>query len=106
MLVEQKLPQVKSLITAGSQVPFLYEIDALQSLSYGERLPEYFPEWLNIYDTRDVLSYIGSGLFPGRITDKHIDNKLPFPESHGAYWQTEETWKVIFEFLESRKLIS
>jgi len=102
MLIERKLPQVELLITVGSQAPFLYEIDALQSLSYQEPLPEYFPEWLNLYDRRDILSYIGEELFPGKITDKHIDNKQPFPESHGAYWQTEETWNVIFELLKSK----
>jgi hypothetical protein len=102
MLIESKLPQVELLITVGSQAPFLYEIDALQSLSYKEPLPEYFPEWLNLYDRRDILSYIGEELFPDKITDRHIDNNLPFPESHGAYWQTEETWNVIFELLKSK----
>jgi hypothetical protein len=102
MLIERKLPQVELLITVGSQAPFLYEIDALQSLSYQDPLPEYFPEWLNLFDRRDILSYIGEELFSGKITDKHIDNNQPFPECHGAYWQTKETWRVIFELLKSK----
>ncbi|MGM3306074.1 hypothetical protein ACSQ6I_08850 [Anabaena sp. WFMT] len=34
-------------------------------------LPEYFPKWLNIYDLRDILSYIDDHeeLFPGCIKD-------------------------------------
>ena len=101
LLVERELPQVKLLVTVGSQAPFLYEIDALQSLSYGESLPEYFPKWLNIYDLRDILSYVGDrqGLFPGRIKDVKVNNQQPFPESHGAYWYNKETWDAILEEL-------
>jgi len=99
LLIEQQLPQVQLLVTVGSQAPFLYEIDALQSLSYGEPLPEYFPTWLNIYDLRDILSYIGDRekLFPGRIKDVPVDNKQPFPESHGAYWYNSQTWEAILK---------
>jgi len=101
LLVAQKLPLVKLLVTVGSQAPFLYEIDALQSLAYGESLPEYFPKWLNIYDLRDILSYVGDrqGLFPGRIKDVKVDNQQPFPESHGAYWYNPATWDAILKEL-------
>lgn len=101
LLVKQKLPQIKLLITVGSQAPFLYEIDALQSLSYGEALPDYFPRWLNIYDLRDTLSYVGDhqGLFFGKIKDVKVDNKQPFPESHGAYWYSSDTWDAILSEL-------
>lgn len=101
LLVEQELPRVELIITVGSQAPFLYEIDALQSLSYGEPLPDYFPKWLNIYDLRDALSYVGDreGLFSGKIKDVKVDNKQPFPESHGAYWYNSATWEAIWEEL-------
>jgi len=100
LLVEHKLEQVKLLVTVGSQAPFLYEIDALQSLSYGESLPDHFPKkWLNIYDLRDVLSYVGEGLFPGNIIDVKVDNQQPFPESHGAYWYNSATWDAILQEL-------
>jgi pimeloyl-ACP methyl ester carboxylesterase len=102
LLIEQDLrDKVKQLITVGSQAPFLYEIDALQSLSFGESLPEHFPKWLNIYDLRDFLSYVGDreGLFPGRLKDVVVDNKQPFPEAHGAYWANTDTWRAITEVL-------
>jgi hypothetical protein len=100
LLVEHKLEQVKLLVTVGSQAPFLYEINALQSLSYGESIPEHFPKkWLNIYDLRDVLSYVGEGLFPGKIIDVKVDNQQPFPESHGAYWYNSATWDAILQEL-------
>jgi hypothetical protein len=101
LLVEKNLPQVQLLVTVGSQAPFLYEIDALHSLSYGDSLPNHFPKWLNISDLRDVLSYVGDrqGLFPGKIKDVKVDNQQPFPESHGAYWYNSATWDAILQEL-------
>ncbi|UKO95735.1 hypothetical protein [Nostoc sp. UHCC 0870] len=95
LLVQQPLSQVELLVTVGSQAPFLYEINALYSLEYGQPLPEYFPEWLNIYDLRDFLSYVGSRIFPN-VEDVVVDSKQPFPRSHGAYWTNAKTWEAIF----------
>ncbi|MEH2079962.1 MAG: hypothetical protein V7K89_08075 [Nostoc sp.] len=94
-------PKVDLLITVGSQAPFLYEIDALQSLSYGESLPENFPKWLNIYDLRDLLSYVGERdkLFARKIIDVQVDNQQSFPNSHGAYWYNDATWNAILREL-------
>lgn len=102
LLIEHDLrAKVKCLITVGSQATFFYEIDALQTLSYSEPLPEHFPKWLNIYDPRDFLSYIGNceGIFPEKITDVRVDNQQPFPEAHGAYWANQQTWKAIEKVL-------
>ena len=63
LLVKEQLDKVKLLVTVGSQAPFFYEINALQSLEYGESLPAHFPSWLNIYDLKDILSYIGAKIF-------------------------------------------
>ncbi|MBD2343089.1 hypothetical protein [Anabaena subtropica] len=96
LLAQQPLSQVELLITVGSQAPFLYEINALYSLEYDQPLPEYFPEeWLNIYDLRDFLSYVGSRIFPN-VQDVEVDSKQPFPRSHGAYWTNATTWEAIF----------
>ncbi|EKU96828.1 hypothetical protein Lepto7375DRAFT_0743 [Leptolyngbya sp. PCC 7375] len=103
LLIEQNLSdRVKGLITVGSQAPFFYEIGALQQLDYGDPLPKYFPDnWLNIYDLRDFLSYVGNheGLFAGNMIDVLVDNNQPFPEAHGAYWANTATWDAITEFL-------
>jgi hypothetical protein len=100
LLVEKKIP-VELLITVGSQSPFLYEIGALQSLPYGDPLPKLFPKWLNIYDLRDILSYVGNqeGLFLDRISDILVDNKQPFPEAHSAYWSNSAVWEKIVKEL-------
>jgi hypothetical protein len=95
LLVEQSLPQVALLITAGSQAPFMYEINALYSLEFGQQLPEHFPQWLNLYDKRDFLSYVGSKIFPHKVEDLEIDSKQPFPRSHSAYWENDTTWQAI-----------
>jgi pimeloyl-ACP methyl ester carboxylesterase len=102
LLIEHDLrAKVACLVTVGSQAPFFYEIDALQTLAYGEPLPEHFPQWLNLYDLRDFLSYVGNceGIFPGKLTDVQVDNRQPFPEAHGAYWANEQTWNAIEKVL-------
>jgi hypothetical protein len=100
LLIEEDLrDRVKLLITAGSQAPFLYEIGALQTLEFGNPLPEHFPKWLNIYDLRDFLSYVGEGVFPGKLKDVKVDNRQPFPQAHGAYWANAETWDAIAKVL-------
>jgi hypothetical protein len=85
LLVRASL-DVRLLITVGSQAPFLYEIGALSSLKTGAPLPDHFPAWVNLYDPRDLLSYVGARVFSGRVKDVCVDNKVAFPESHSAYW--------------------
>ncbi|MEH2173203.1 hypothetical protein [Nostoc sp.] len=99
LLVQQQLSQVELLVTVGSQAPFLYEINALYSLEYGQLLPEHFPQWLNIYDLRDFLSYVGNKIFPNRVQDVPVDSRQPFPRSHGAYWTNAKTWEAIISRL-------
>lgn len=97
LLVQKQIEKVKLLVTVGSQAPYFYEINALQSLKYGESLPKppKFPSWLNIYDLNDFLSYIGGNIFPNQVQDILVDNKQPFPQSHGAYWTNKGMWKAI-----------
>lgn len=105
LLILNKLPEVKLLITVGSQAPFLYEINALQSLTYGKPLPDYFPPWMNIFDFQDNLSYIGKYLFPNRVTDILVDNGQPFSRSHSSYWSNDQMWNKIADEMRVRKLI-
>jgi hypothetical protein len=95
VLQEQVRQQVQLLITVGSQVPFLYEIGALQSLLPEQKLPTNFPSWLNIYDLNDILSYIGAKVFPNQVQDKLVNNRQPFPQAHSAYWTNPITWDTI-----------
>jgi len=98
LLALEKLPQVVLLVTVGSQAPFFYEIGALQSLEFEDvppekRLPDHFPAWLNFYDLRDFLSYVGQPVFgKSRVVDVQIDSRLPFPDSHGGYFSNAEVW--------------
>lgn len=107
LLMKEAL-EVSLLITVGSQAPLLYELNALSGKEFErvdslkERLPEHFPKWLNIYDSRDFLSYIGAGIFGERVTDVHVDNRQPFPMAHTSYWYNEAFWKEIYKWLPSR----
>lgn len=98
-LVATPLPQVRFLVTVGSQAPFLYESGSLPSLTHPQPLPPHVPEWLNVYDPRDVLSYVGARLFPGRITDAAVDSRQPFPAAHSAYWTNPGVYRLISERL-------
>lgn len=95
LLVKEPLPQVELLVTVGSQVPIMYEMNSLYSLAFAEPLPEHFPTWLNIYDQLDFLSYIGKRIFGDRIEDVMVDNRQPFARSHSAYWTNPQVWDAI-----------
>ncbi|MFG0611596.1 hypothetical protein [Delftia sp. WSY_14] len=96
LLVERHMPQVKLLVTAGSQAPFMYEIGALCSLRFGQPLPAHFPaRWLNFYDCNDLLSYTASKVFVGRATDHEVVSGQPFPQSHSAYWDAPTLWQKL-----------
>ncbi|WP_405974418.1 alpha/beta fold hydrolase [Streptomyces sp. NBC_00988] len=98
-LISVRLPQVRRLVTVGSQGPFLYESGSLPSLEHPAPLPPYVPEWLNLYDPRDLLGYLGEGLFPGRVTDVAVDSKQPFPAAHSAYWTNPAVYRHIVDRL-------
>jgi hypothetical protein len=100
LLLMNNLPQVRAIVTVGSQAPYLYEIDGLTGLEIGSRWPDYFSRpWLNIYDPNDFLSYPGGGTFPGRVQDFCSPSHQPFPESHSAYWRNQSVWSAIKAFL-------
>jgi hypothetical protein len=93
-------PGVDLLITVGSQAPYLYEMNALSSLAFkdvppDERLPAHFPNWVNVYDLRDMLSYLAAPLFGTKAEDIEVDNGKPFPNSHSAYWDNKKFWADI-----------
>lgn len=98
LLIEEKLSDVKGIITAGSQSPMFYEMDCLAKLEAGQPLPGYFPPWLNIYDLCDMLSYPAAGVFP-QVEDKKLNSGLPYLQAHGAYWAEPEVWQAIIEFI-------
>jgi len=98
LLIEKDLREkVQLLVTAGSQAPYFYEINALQSMEYkeGATLPDHFPRWVNLYNRRDFLSYIGEKVFPGKVLDLEVKSRQPFPQSHGAYWTRPESYDFI-----------
>lgn len=99
LLVSRRLPSVQLLITVGSQAPYLYELNALPMLEFGQALPSSVPPWVNIYDRRDLLGYAGEGVFPGRVTDRIVDNRVPFPRSHSAYFGNDDFYAMVNEVL-------
>lgn len=98
---------VSRLITVGSQSAYFGACDALKTLRLDTStnkiaLPDHFPDWLNIFDTTDFLSFCAERSFSpaGRsVTDRQVTSKVPFPDSHGAYWRNSEVYKAIAGFL-------
>ncbi|MEC4018359.1 hypothetical protein [Streptomyces sp. H27-D2] len=88
-------PGVELLITVGSQAPLLYELDALPSRPYGTGLPAGFPAWVNIYDPRDLLSFLGAGVFGDGVHDIGVDNGQPASAAHSAYWANPEVHRIL-----------
>ena len=101
------LKAIRLFATIGSQVPFLYELNALQSLQNegnplaAEALPSNFPRlWLNYYDPGDLLSYITKDVFPHEaVRDVPIDSGIAFPGCHSAYWNQLALWTHLAEAL-------
>lgn len=98
-LVEYKPGNVTTLVTFGSQAPFLYELGALSTLPERRLLPESMPYWLNFYDLDDPLSYVASALFPGRVSDYQVNSRSDFLGAHSAYLDSDQMWTLIFAYL-------
>jgi hypothetical protein len=94
-LIGGQLLRVETLITVGSQVSYLYELDALSKLGFGARLPVNLPRWINIHDPNDILSFPCEKLFPGQVEDVRTVSKQPFPLSHSAYFDSPAALDVI-----------
>ena len=102
LLLEEKPPNVALLVTVGSQSPVLYELNALVGMEYdvNAQLPVSFPEWLNIYDQNDFLSYVGEDIFPEKVRDVEVKSKQPPLQAHGAYWDNKEVYDAIWQKME------
>lgn len=99
LLSRPQAPRVDLLVTAGSQAPMLYAIDALEQVRWGQAQPAPFTPWLNFYNPRDFLSFCAARIFPGvaGIRDVEIDPGVPFPESHSAYWVHDPVYEAIVD---------
>ena len=88
-------------MTVGSQAPLLYTFDAIPSMPYDEADPPHLPvPWLNIYDTRDFLSFLAEPLFRrsdglASVVDLRVHSERDFPKSHSAYWELGPVWDAI-----------
>ena len=92
---------VEACVTVGSQAPLLYTFDAIPSMRYDEADPPHLAmPWLNIYDSRDFLSFLAEPLFRrsdglASVVDLRVRSGKDFPKSHGAYWELDPVWDAI-----------
>lgn len=101
LLAEWSDAPVDACVTVGSQAPLLYAFDALPGLPYDDVSPPRLPvPWLNVYDTRDFLSFVAEPLFRRRdgtasVVDLRVRSGRDFPASHSAYWDVPAVWDGI-----------
>lgn len=101
-LVSRGDVDIDLLVTVGSQSPALLLFDALEQIRLPAsgtadlpvRLPDGFPQWLNIFDERDLLSFAASKVV-SPVTDIQVDNGVGFPFSHSAYWRNGDVYDEI-----------
>ena len=92
---------VEACVTVGSQAPLLYTFDAIPSMPYDEANPPHLSvPWLNVYDSRDFLSFVAEPLFRrsdglASVVDLRVHSGKDFPKSHGAYWELAPVWDAI-----------
>jgi hypothetical protein len=92
---------VEACVTVGSQAPLLYAFDAIPSMPYDERDPPHLAvPWLNVYDTRDFLSFVAEPSFRrtdglASVVDLRVRTGKDFPRSHSAYWEQPAVWQAI-----------
>jgi hypothetical protein len=92
---------IEACVTVGSQAPLLYTFDAIPSMPYDEADPPHLPvPWLNVYDSRDFLSFVAEPLFRrsdglASVVDLRVRSGKDFPRSHSAYWDLPPVWDAI-----------
>lgn len=92
---------VQACATVGSQVPLLYAFNAIESMPYDEASPPFLPvPWLNVYDSRDFLSFVAEPLFRrsdglASVVDLRVTTGKDFPRSHSSYWEQAAVWDAI-----------
>jgi len=92
---------VEACVTVGSQAPLLYTFDAIPSMPYDEADPPRLPvPWLNVYDSRDFLSFVAEPLFRrsdglASVVDLRVHSGRDFPRSHSSYWELAPVWDAI-----------
>jgi hypothetical protein len=92
---------VEACVTVGSQAPLLYAFDAIPSLRYDEADPPRLRvPWLNVYDSRDLLSFVAEPLFRrsdglASVVDLRVHSGRDFPRSHSMYWELAPVWDAI-----------
>jgi hypothetical protein len=91
---------VALLVTFGSQSPLLQALEA-----FGTVAPGSIP-WLNIWNRFDFVSFLASGLWPGKVKDEEIATDLGFPEAHGAYYDSPEFYTRIREHPAARAVLT
>jgi hypothetical protein len=96
--------RVDLVVTAGSQAPLLYLMDALESLRSGDRTRRPFNPWLNVYNPRDPFAFRAGEVFswsPTPPIDAVMEHPRDLPGSHSEYFAVPRLYELIAGALDS-----
>ena len=101
VLIREPSMEVQHLITIGSPAALFFEMNALVTCPKDSSLPSHFPKWLNIYDPRDMFSFLAKPAFHNdeRIRDERHESGQPLLAAHSAYWASDRAWKHIWNVI-------
>jgi hypothetical protein len=94
-LVRLGMAQVDLLATVGSQGSYLCSLGALPSALNGAVGDVAMPPWVNVYDPRDLLSYLAEPVFGDVVEDVEIRSGSPFPRAHSAYFALDAFYTTL-----------
>ena len=99
--------RVDLLVTVGSQTPLLHALGAIPAFENSDDAPrrEPFSPWLNIYNPRDPLAFVGADVFgwAARAPEDHrINEPRDLLGAHADYDSRPEVYKAIANVLHGR----
>ncbi|MFD5092774.1 hypothetical protein ACFWMR_19390 [Amycolatopsis thailandensis] len=93
------LAQADLLVTVGSQGSYLCSLGALPSAPSGIVGDVAMPPWVNVFDSRDLLSYLAVPVFGEVVEDVEVRSGAPFPRAHSAYFALDGFYTTLWDRL-------
>lgn len=98
LLSEENPPSIDLFVTAGSQSPVLFAMDALETLRPPKLNALPARRWMNFFDPNDLIAFRAGAVFHDAdhvVEDINLPSGQPFPVSHGAYFVNPAFWERI-----------
>jgi hypothetical protein len=105
MLCSDPTLPVKLLVSVGAQIPYFYAMKAFETLEPDYEVGDkkglstkamFEAKWLNVANPNDFLSFLCKKVFLWKnLSEMVLESGIPFPFSHGAYFEDERVYEEI-----------